>query len=64
MTLETKQFNLTAVSIGITLLVYLGGALFALVTQQIGFSEFLAAVGTPLGGMTGWVAHSYKATQP
>jgi len=60
-TLEVKQFNLSAWLIGITALVYLGGALFALVTHQIVFAEFLAAVGTPLGGMTGWVARAARA---
>lgn len=54
--LEVKQFNLSAWLTGITLLVYLGGALFALVAGQIGFVDFIAAVGAPLGGMTGWVA--------
>lgn len=60
-TLEVKQFNLSAWLTGITLLVYLGGALFALLTQQIDFVDFLAAVGTPLGGMTGWAARGAKA---
>lgn len=60
-TLETRQFNLSAWLTGVTLLVYMGGALYALVTHQIGFGDFIAAVGTPLGGMTGWVAHAAKA---
>ncbi len=55
MTIEAKQFGLAAWMAGITLLVYLGGGVYALVTGAIGFEGFLAAVGTPLGALTGWV---------
>lgn len=56
MTIETKQFNFFAIGTGITLLVYLGGSVYALVTKDIAFPAFLAAVGTPLGAMSGWAA--------
>ena len=49
-------FNFFAWGTGITLAVYLGGSVFALVTGAIDFSGFLAAVGAPLGAMTGWAA--------
>lgn len=61
--LENRKFNLSAWLIGITLLVYLAGALFALVTHEIKYAEFLGAVGTPLGGMTGWIARGKGGPQ-
>ena len=62
MTIETQRFNFFAWGTGITLLVYLGGALWALVTNEISFPIFIAAIGTPLGAMSGWAAKS--ATGP
>lgn len=56
MTIETKSFNFFAISTGLLLIVYLGGAVFALITKEINFSSFVAAVGTPLGAMSGWAA--------
>lgn len=58
MTIEVKQFNFFAIATSVTLLVYLGGATYALVTHAIDFPAFLAAVGAPLGAMTGWAAKS------
>jgi flagellar basal body P-ring protein FlgI len=55
MTLEAKQFSLGAWMAGITLLVYLAGAVYALAQGMIAFDGFLAAVGVPLGALTGWV---------
>lgn len=52
----SKSFNFFAIAASITLLVYLGGAVYALVVQSLSFAEFGAAVGIPLGGMTGWAA--------
>ena len=62
MTLEVKQFNFFAIATSITLLVYLGGAAYALVANAIDFPAFMAAVGAPLGAMTGWAAKT--ATTP
>lgn len=56
MNLEGRQFNLLAWVLGVCVLVYLGGAVFALVTDSIKFGEFAAAVGIPLGPMVGWAA--------
>ena len=55
-TLETKQFNYLAWLAGICAVVYLGGAVFALVTKTITFSEFATAVAVPLGPLIGWAA--------
>lgn len=56
MTIETRQFSLLAWILGVCILVYMGGAVFALVTGAIKFGEFSAAVGVPLGPMVGWAA--------
>jgi len=55
---EHKTFDFFAWGTGITLLVYLAGAGFALVTGKVDFQIFIAAVGTPLGAMSGWAAKS------
>lgn len=55
-TLETRQFNLLAWVLGVCVLVLLGGALWALVTERITFAVFATAVGVPLGPMVGWAA--------
>ena len=55
---EHKTFNFFAWSTGITLLVYLGGTVYSLIAGLISFEIFIAAVGTPLGAMTGWAAKS------
>lgn len=54
----SKSFNFFAISAGVTLLVFLVGALYALITQGLTFTEFGAAVGIPLSAMTGWAAKS------
>jgi hypothetical protein len=46
---------------GITLLVYLGGAVYAMVAGLIDSTAFLAAVGTPLGALVGWITGKVKA---
>lgn len=56
MTLELRQFNLLAWVLGVCVLVYLGGSVWALATEAIKFGEFAAAVGIPLGPMVGWAA--------
>lgn len=53
-----KSYGLFAWGTGITLLVYLAGSVWALVSGQIDFAIFIGAVGTPLGAMTGWAAKS------
>lgn len=55
-TLETRQFNLLAWVLSICVLVLLGGAVWALVTERITFTVFAAAVGVPLGPLVGWAA--------
>lgn len=64
MTIESKKFNFFAISTSITLLVYLAGSVYALVTHAIDFAEFMAAVGAPLGAMTGWAAKSAALPAP
>lgn len=59
-----KSYSLFAWSTGLTLLVYLGGCIYALATKQIDFAIFTGAVGTVLGAMTGWAAKSAQVTQP
>lgn len=56
MTIETKQFNLIAWVLAVCVLVLLGGALWALVTERITFAVFASAVGVPLGPLVGWAA--------
>ena len=64
MSLDVKQFNFFAIATSVTLLVYLGGATYALVTHAIDFAAFMAAVGAPLGAMTGWAAKSAATPAP
>lgn len=59
-----KTFNFFAIATGVTLLVYLAGAVFALVTKLIDFPAFMAAVGAPLGAMTGWAAKAATVPPP
>ena len=59
-----KSFSFFAWSAGITLLVYLGGAMYALFTQGLTFGEFAAAVAIPLSGMTGWAAKAATVPAP
>ncbi len=51
-----RSYSLFAWGTGITLLVYLGGSVWALATGEIDFAIFIGAVGTPLGALTGWAA--------
>lgn len=62
MTTEARRFNFVAISTGLALAVYLGGALYALVAQGIGFEAFAAAVGAPVSALVGWAARG--ATVP
>jgi hypothetical protein len=62
MTLESRQFNYLAWLTGVGFAVLLGGALFALVTQQISFQVFAATVGSPVSALVGWAARG--ATVP
>lgn len=56
MTIETKQFNFMAWMTGIAVFVFLGGAVFALVTHEITFPVFSAAVGSTVSALLGWAA--------
>lgn len=47
MTLEAKQLDVLTVLTGLFALVYIGGAVFALVTGAIDYDKFLAAIGAP-----------------
>ena len=51
----TQTTKFTLIAAGIVLSVYLGGSVYALVTEAIDFATFIAAVGTPLGLIGGWV---------
>lgn len=56
MSLEVRQFNYLAWLTGIAVVVFLSGAMFALVTNKISFQVFAAAVGSPVGALVGWAA--------
>lgn len=56
MSLETKQFNYLAWLTGMAVLVFLGGAVWALVAGDITFQVFAAAVGSPVSALVGWAA--------
>lgn len=62
-TLETKQFNYLAWLTGVAVLVLLGGAVWALVTEQIMFSVFAATVGSPVSALVGWAARGAGVTK-
>lgn len=47
MTIEAKQLDVLTVLTGLFAVVYIGGALFALVTGEINYDKFLAAIGAP-----------------
>jgi len=53
-----KSYSLFAWSTGLILLIYLAGAMWALMTKEIEFAVFLAALSGPLGAMSGWAAKS------
>jgi len=59
-TTQTMKFVLAAA--GTTLLVYLTGSVYALVTEAIDFATFIAAVGIPLGTISGWVGKTLTAS--
>ncbi len=59
-----RAYSLFAWSTGITLLIYLAGAMWALVTKEIEFAMFLAAVSGPLGVMSGWAAKAANVPPP
>jgi hypothetical protein len=46
-TIESKQLDVLTVLTGLFALVYIGGALFALVMGKIDYDKFLAAIGAP-----------------
>jgi len=56
MNLEVKQFNYLAWLTGVAVVVLLGGAVWALVMQQITFAVFAATVGSPVSALVGWAA--------
>ena len=47
MTIETKQLDVVTVLTGLFALVYVGCALFGLVTGAINYDKFLAVIGAP-----------------
>lgn len=53
-----RAYGLFAWSTGLILLVYLAGCLWGLISKEIEFAVFLAAVSGPLGAMSGWAAKS------
>lgn len=61
--LEVKKLNYLAILTLIALLIYFSGSLYALITTQINFKEFLAAVGTPTGLLIGYLARDMQVTQ-
>lgn len=62
-TLDRKQFNYLAWLTGVCAVVYLAGAVFALVTKLITFADFAAAVAIPLGPLVGWAARGAGAAK-
>lgn len=64
MTTEARQFNFVAASTGLALAVFLGGAVYALVVQQISFEVFAAAVGSPVSALVGWAARGAAVPKP
>lgn len=59
--MDAKSINVFAWGTAITLLVYLAGCVYALVSKDITFAIFIGAVGTPLGAMSGWAAKGASA---
>lgn len=56
MTIEDKQIDFLSWLTGIVVLVFLGAAVYALVTRRIDFNVFSAAVGAPASALIGfWV---------
>lgn len=64
MGLETRQFNYLAWLTGVAVLVLLGGAVWALVTEQITFAVFAATVGSPVSALVGWAARGATVIEP
>lgn len=58
--IEIKQLNYVAILVLVSLTILYSGAMYALVTTQITFPEFLGAVGTPTGLLVGWLAKTYS----
>lgn len=51
----TQLNKFILIAAGITFAVYLGGSVYALVTEAINIDKFVALVGVPLGLIGGWV---------
>jgi hypothetical protein len=64
MSTEARQFNFVAITTGVALSVYLGGAIYALVALGIGFEAFAAAVGSPVSALVGWAARGAVVPKP
>lgn len=60
MTLESRQFDFVAGLTGVFALVYLAGAIYALMTTKISFDTFLDVVGTPALPLIGWWAKGQR----
>ncbi|MBC2731392.1 hypothetical protein [Thiobacillus sp.] len=56
MTLENRTFDFVSALTGVFALVYLGGAIYALVTGKIEYDRFLDIVGTPALPLVAWWA--------
>ena len=60
MTLESRQFDFVAGLTGVFAVVYMVGAIYALVTAGITFDTFLDVVGTPALPLIGWWAKGQR----
>lgn len=56
MTLDSKTFDFVSALTGVFALVYLIGAVYALVTGKITYDRFLEVVGTPALPLVAWWA--------
>lgn len=56
MTLESRTFDFVSALTGVFAVVYLGGAIYALVTGKITYDKFLDIVSTPASALAAWWA--------
>ena len=60
--MATQATKFVIAAAGVTLLVYLAGSVYALVAEAIDYATFIAAVGIPLGTISGWVGKTLAAS--
>lgn len=54
--MDDRQYDFLSVLTGVVVLIFLGAAVYSLVTKQITFEVFAAAVGSPASALIGfWV---------